>query len=376
MYTLENKRISSCMTSVSATPDSTRSVPKSPPEHVQLLADDLTGACDAAVAFLGKGRGVRVWLHDRAIFEAPETVQAVVTASRHLEPEQAAKAVLRASAALRKNHGTLLFKKIDSTLRGPLAAELLAAQQAMRCRAILLAPAFPSNGRTVQDGILRVQDASESIQRISIFACFPDHLHQQMTLIARAEEIAAALHSGKTILVCDSTTQRDLEALASAALQVEGMLYAGSSGLARALAAVSALPTDSEELPVAPRTLVISGTAHPVTELQLRQIDLGPLPGTTLLRVRCEPGDQEQIRAACSARDPQALVLTGGETALFVLRALGADSLLLRGEFAPGIPWAVAQGGLASGRIVVTKSGGFGAAFTLNHLLHRLSGQA
>jgi hypothetical protein len=36
----------------------------------------------------------------------------------------------------------------------------------------------------------------------------------------------------------------------------------------------------------------------------------------------------------------------------------------------------VAQGGLADGKIVVTKSGGLGAASALNQLLQRVSGRA
>jgi uncharacterized protein YgbK (DUF1537 family) len=67
-------------------------------------------------------------------------------------------------------------------------------------------------------------------------------------------------------------------------------------------------------------------------------------------------------------------VLTGGDTALLALRALGVHSLVLRGEFAAGIPWAVAQGGLAQDRIIVTKSGGFGTATALNQILYALSG--
>ncbi len=349
--------------------------PRLPPQ-IRLLADDLTGACDAGVAFLRTGRGVRVWLQGRALFAAREAVQAMVTGSRHLEPEQAADAVRRAAAALRKDSGALFFKKIDSTLRGPVAAELLAAQQSMRSRAVLLAPAFPSEGRTVQGGVLQVQDASGSVQQISIGECFPEDLRRQLALIARPAEIALALGSGKTILVCDSATQQDMEALASAGLAAEGMLFAGSSGLARALASVSGAPASQEELPSAGRTLVICGTVHPVTELQLRQIEYGRLPDATLLRIRCGPGDEERIRAASSSADPHAWVLTGGETALLALRALGVESLLLRGEFAPGIPWAVAQGGLADGKIVVTKSGGLGAASALNQLLQRLSGRA
>jgi uncharacterized protein YgbK (DUF1537 family) len=68
----------------------------------------------------------------------------------------------------------------------------------------------------------------------------------------------------------------------------------------------------------------------------------------------------EFIMAAFSAEKPAALILTGGETASFVLRALGATGINLAGEIAPGIPWGMVEGGIADGCTVVTKSGGFG----------------
>jgi D-threonate/D-erythronate kinase len=365
------------MPSLSAIPDSTQpEASLSLPAHVWLVADDLTGACDAGVAFLRTGMGVRVWTGDHPCFDSAEKVQAVVTASRHLTHTEAARIVSQASASFSAKDGDLVFKKVDSTLRGPIAAELLAAQQTLGSQAILLAPAFPATGRIVCNAILHAEDASGNRQQISILDLFPKDLQDRIAVISRAEEIAPALCSGKTILICDSATQDDLDALAHAAQPLHGLLYAGSAGLARALAALYPLDSTPDELPKVERTLLICGTTHPVTELQLGEVNYGLLPGAMLLRIACASGDEEHARAAFTSFDPQALVLTGGETALLALRALGVHSLVLRGEFAPGIPWAIAQGGPAHGRIVVTKSGGFGAASALNQLLHALTGAA
>ena len=117
------------------------------PERVYILADDLTGACDSAAAFLRTGHPVRVWLDSQNLSPAPG-VQAFTTASRNLPPSEAAVAVYSAAFALSEIPHSLIFKKIDSALRGQIAAELLAANQALHTRAILLAPAFPATGRT------------------------------------------------------------------------------------------------------------------------------------------------------------------------------------------------------------------------------------
>lgn len=347
------------------------------PRNVWLLADDLTGACDAGVAFLRTGMGVRVWTGDRALFDDRAPVQAVVTASRELDAEAAAEAVSLAAAVLRRDDQTLFFKKVDSTLRGPLAAELIATQDALNARAILLAPAFPATGRTVQGGVLEVRsEARAASWRLCIRNLFPSALRDRIALISRTEELVPALDSGRTILICDSASQEDLDALARAAQPLQGLLYAGSAGLARAIAGLYPADTIPARLPSAPRTLLVCGTAHPVTVLQLGHVYHARLPGVTVLSIRCESGDEQRVRDAFISADPRALVLTGGETALLALRALGVHSLMLRGEFAPGIPWAVAQGGAAQDRTIVTKSGGFGAASALNQILHALAGTA
>ena len=50
----------------------------------------------------------------------------------------------------------LLFKKIDSDLRGHVGEEVSAAMDASRARIAIVAPAFPAMGRTVEHGMLRV----------------------------------------------------------------------------------------------------------------------------------------------------------------------------------------------------------------------------
>ena len=55
------------------------------------------------------------------------------------------------------------------------------------------------------------------------------------------------------------------------------------------------------------------------------------------------------------------LVLTGGDTAIAVCRALGGSGMVVRQEVAPGIPMCALIGGDYEGAPIVTKAGGFGA---------------
>jgi uncharacterized protein YgbK (DUF1537 family) len=344
-----------------------------------ILADDLTGACDAAAPFVRPDRTVRVWLGPSISFPASEPVQAIHTASRTLPPRDAATAVVGAAGQLPHAPDTLIFKKVDSTLRGPIAAELIALQQALNARAILFAPAFPATGRVVRNGVLEIRGSIEDAERRSVRDLFPAGLQSRIALVPNAASIPAALSSGKLLLLCDASTQDDLDAIARAALSLPGLLFAGSAGLANALAKLDSLPALEAPLPLASRVLFIAGTTHPTTTLQLDR--LADLPASSAvqthqLRIEPAPDAGQQIRDAFLQFQPKALFLTGGDTAQLAVTALGAHSFLLRGEFAPGVPWGIAQGGLLDGRIVITKSGGFGTPDLLCDILKALGRSA
>jgi len=144
--------------------------------------------------------------------------------------------------------------------------------------------------------------------------------------------------------------------------------------LAHALASLELKVQTGHSLPTAAQTLLVVGTEHPVTRLQLENLVDGD-PSARVLRIRCEAQDEERIYKEFKNFDPQALIFTGGDTALLAARALGAHSFLLRGEFAPGIPWGLVQGGAAHNRVVITKSGGFGSTTIFSDIFNSLSGR-
>ena len=349
--------------------------PATSTQRVLLIADDLTGACDAAAAFF-PGRSVRVWLGPAPDGDNRDSVQAFNTDSRGLRPEDAAIAV--AECALNSSHDALLFKKLDSAGRGPIAAELLAAQHALNTAIALFAPSFPAHGRIVRDGVLHIHQTSGGHTQLPLLSLFEPEHHPSIAVVDSPVDLVAAVASGKRIAICNAETQEELEAFARTATALPGrVLYAGSSGLARALAAVhyTAETQSQQQPPVAPGTLFIIGTPHPVTQLQLLRLET-ERPDADLLLIHSEEEDAEVVRTRFAQAEPQSLVLSGGDTALRVLRALGARSISLRGEILPGIPWGIIDGGLAHQRTVVTKSGGFGSSNTLSRILTTLSGQA
>ncbi len=283
--------------------------------------------------------------------------------------------VSNAVAALGSDPNSLFFKKVDSALSGPVGAEILAAQRVLSTRAVLFAPAFPSAGRVVSDGILEIRDATGQLKLVGLAGLFPLTVRHRIGLVSSPSELAPLFESGKTILVCDSATQADLDSIVRAAQELPGLLYAGTAGLALALANLNLVRQPALLVPPAERTLIIAGSPHPATKLQLQSLDHDRFDGVRLLRIGLPIAAEARIRSAFQSHAPQALVLTGGETAMLAVRALDAHSFVFQGELAPGIPWGLVQGGVAHGCTVVTKSGGLGALTAFNDILAALQGQ-
>ncbi len=124
-----------------------------------ILADDLTGACDAA-GTLTRYAPVRVGLTARI---PPGPVVAVDLDTRGLDPQRARRRV--AWAARRVPPGALIYKKVDSQLRGNLVAELNGLLDAGR-GTLVLVPALPEEGRTTVGGVHRIGGRRVALRRL------------------------------------------------------------------------------------------------------------------------------------------------------------------------------------------------------------------
>ncbi|MBI2468781.1 MAG: four-carbon acid sugar kinase family protein [Candidatus Rokubacteria bacterium] len=355
-----------------------------------IQADDLTGACDTGAPFAARGLATVVLLPDaRRPASLPE-VLVVDTESRGLAPE-AARARARAAAARLASHRPgVLYKKVDSTLRGAVAAELVGALEGAGCGRTVLAPALPAQRRTVVDGLLRVasrpagetavaRDSRFPATGASVLALLGPEGPHPATLVPLAtvrrgpEAVRRRLDRCEASFVCDAETDTDLADLAAAVNGWPGLL-AGSAGFVGALAA--RLP----RVPGRPHglrrpLLVVAGSAHPVTRLQVARLEargvpvLTPPPADTGDRATIVQALADAARREIERGAPRTLLLTGGETAYSVCRTLGAAAIALGGELEPGVAFGVLLDGPFEGLAVITKAGGFGDADTLVHVL-------
>ena len=386
--------------------------------RVAIIADDLTGAADTGVQLARAGYRTAVAFRDAPIPPA-EDLDAVAldTDSRGLPAGFAAKRVVKAAHAVRG--ASIVYKKLDSTLRGPIASELSAALGASGRDRAVVAPAFPAAGRTTEDGVQLVRGVPVHETEARDDPRTPVREGHVPTLLAAAstsvlslsvEDLAdpAAVRRALESAVCivaDAAREEDLEALVRAVPDPDEVLWAGSAGLAVALGRVYPGPQAGKtQPPPAParRVLVVVGSLSGVARGQLRSlveygcaaVPLSGAEGEALGKVRealsgraCAAlhsaeervssgdvaGALAEVAGVLSGESLfDALVLTGGDTAVGVARRLGAVGVRLEGEVEPGIPVGTLIG--PKPYRVVTKAGAFGEPGTLVEAVQILLG--
>src|SRR5262249_34322008 len=142
------------------------------------------------------------------------------TESRNDLPDAAREKMQQVCRLLREQDAILLYKKIDSVMRGNIGAEVEAAMEEGEHPFAVLTPAFPAMGRALESGVLHVDAPSPQAGRH-----FPSLLAEQG--LARVAHLPlGTIYSGDGVLtaemerlrgqgfrylVADAVTDSDLE---------------------------------------------------------------------------------------------------------------------------------------------------------------------
>lgn len=361
------------------------------------LADDLSGALEVAAAFHGAGRpAVVTWSFDGWDACGPDDVVGFNTETRNAAPEAAAEAVARALAHGRKRGGRLLFKKIDSTMRGPVAAELAAVTAALPDTTLLFTPANPHAGRTVRDGVLLVQGVPVAESEFALDPVMPVRV-SSIRGVVPPEAIAR-------VIVLDATSEEDLRrGLVSRAAAGGPWVAVGSGALAREFARRfaggpgQATPQSPPSIPEPGPVLFVCGSAHPLNRAQaarltaergIRVLEVNPLgPEPAIAAAMAEIGAKaaaglhiapragaggfvdsraaltaivEAARGVVAQTGVRRILATGGETARALCDILEIRALRVLGDVEPGLVLAGAENAAGVWRLAI-KPGGFGS---------------
>jgi D-threonate/D-erythronate kinase len=345
-----------------------------------IIADDLTGAADCAIAFAKRGlESVVAW--DRHRDAGDIQVLSVDAATRSLPPAQAAKRQVDVLAA-HYRPGLRLYKKIDSTVRGQPAAELAGllaftpAKFRGQPRLAIVAPAFPGTGRVTVNASIVVQGvpleqtplwarehtyASANLREILGRAGLNAEVLPLKTIAQGSEAVgthlASARKRGLAAVACDAKTESDLAAVAVGSLPMaDEVIWVGSAGLAAALAAEEA---DSEQparipagMPGPKNVLVVVGTLAEASRLQAKTlVETGlvrhvPISADALFGGPCTPAWQtgsKQLAQHFAAQEDVLLELE-----------LAANPDLSRGVLLAGRLAALVEGAGSFGGVVAT----------------------
>lgn len=392
-----------------------------------VLADDLTGAADCAARCFAAGLSAQIQLavsvHDLSELPADRSMS-FSSDSRHLPPGAAAERVRGILAPLTARPDVRWYKKIDSTLRGNIGAELDAMLDCLagagQIAPAVVSPAFPAQGRGVEAGRLVYPGSSQAVslplllsQQSRRSVAHVDLATVRSGPSALARHMAGLRTAGVEVFAADAMSDEDLDALHAAALAGLGdALFCGSAGLVSVLArsivrsagasaatSPSGPPLPAQEIPGHGPVIVAVGSGSPMAHAQIAR--LSAIPGCLAWQVGAEraagapalfagvsvllyhlpaPAADVQVEGAQARRmadllaeatveaihrtAANRLVLVGGDTAVHILSRLGVARLDVVAELQPGMPLTVGEGSgdlpAARPRAIVLKAGNHG----------------
>jgi len=349
--------------------------------EVAVIADDLTGAADCGIAFAVAGVTTFVAFAEGPV-PARARVVAIDTDSRQLSRAGAEERARAAGRRAVDEGWRTIYRKIDSTLRGHVGAELaatlaVAGRAEGQDRLLVVAPAFPAVGRTTQDGRVLVGGVpldetevwrksgmagpSEPASMLRV-AGVPSEVAPLATVRAGPEALAGTLaelvRRGVRAVVCDAAEEGDLTCVAEAGARLAiPPLWAGSAGLARHLPAALGLAREASAPAAIEATadgpvLLLVGSRSSVSREQARRVAAQPdvetiaLPPEDLLAGGPDLGRASARVAAALAAGRDVLVLISLETVLgleqgpalaaALARLAAAHVSMLRGLVATG----------------------------------------
>lgn len=252
-----------------------------------IVADDFTGANDTGVQFGKKGlRSIIVTDKDH-ITKSLNDCDILIydTESRNDEKDIAYSKAYEAGRMV-NSKVKYIYKKLDSTFRGNIGAEISGLMDSLEIRHAIVVPALPDNGRITKNGNVYVKGvllAETEFARdpktpvtdsfipgiISLQTAKSVEVINHHELLSGKHNLIAVLqnliHKGINIIVIDAETNGDMDLIAGSISEIkEKLLYVGSYGLAEYL------PEYLNIKKVSKTNIIIAGS---VSEVTIKQIE-------------------------------------------------------------------------------------------------------
>ena len=253
-------------------------------EKIIIIADDFTGANDTGVKFAKAGYNTSV-TSSHCEYDYNSDIMVINTETRLIDKNEAKEKINLFLNNLKVDSNKIIYKKIDSTFRGNIGAEIEALLNKFDYNVCVVANAFPSMNRTIVNGISYVngieldktdfaKDPINPIKTSYIENILKDQTDYSIKLV-KVDDI----HNGKfqkdinndinadkkIIYVCDSEKDDDLLSISNILKEhLNKILTVGCAGFADAL-----LNTINNFTPIC----FVSGSLSKISMKQLKIIN-------------------------------------------------------------------------------------------------------
>ncbi|SDL09205.1 four-carbon acid sugar kinase family protein [Halarsenatibacter silvermanii] len=320
--------------------------------EVLVIADDLTGANATGVLLSKEGFRTASFDYPLPDFEselADFAAAAVNTASRGIAAGKARERVEKTAADILESGELpeLINKRLDSTLRGNIGAELDGLLAALGDDyAAVVVPAFPSSGRICVGGYLLVnsrplertgaaEDPKTPVNKSFVPEIISRQTGRQIGRVELREVLAGGYRleealrrrrqEGCEIIVCDAVEEEDIDVIARALQNIEFNFVTADPG-PFTRAAASLLP-GRKKAPSSKKVVMAVGSATEITREQLDYLEVNRDPA--LVKADVKKLLQPELRKEEISRCQNDLRKRAGESSIIgVVSARTRDDVL------------------------------------------------
>ncbi|MEM2929093.1 MAG: four-carbon acid sugar kinase family protein [Nitrososphaerota archaeon] len=268
-------------------------------KSILIIADDFTGANDTAAQFSKLGFSSITILNPNSLKRLLKTydVIAIDTESRTLDPKISYEILSKIGKSIKEigiSNNTLIYKKVDSTLRGNIIEEIKGLYDILNPDIIIFVPAYPKQGRITIEGVhmvnsvpidqtifgkdLRTPVKSSNIPSI-FMPIFGDNYKHIFLEELRSNELSKIINNYK-VLSFDIENDNDIKILVEKLFKIKNkrkIIWVGSAGLAEYIA-YNIINIRKKIKPF----LIVIGSPNEITKNQVRKF-LNELGGYLIL---------------------------------------------------------------------------------------------
>ena len=270
---------------------------------IAVIADDFTGA--AEIGGIALRLGWNAIIDTRVVKDTETDILIIATNTRSMPPQEARKIIRELTLQLLGLQPQIIYKKIDSVLRGNVGEELLEQMDISQKRRALLIPANPSLKRIINEGIYYYEglplkhstfadNVKHRISTSNVIELMGERSAKSTVVISKGEPMPdTGLIIGNTI---DET---DLDHWAGR-LDGETVMAGGSSffnALLRKIK-VNDLPADPVGFAFGKKAIYVCGSAFPLSRSVVEDArKAGQYVSYMPTRMFCNPADQAAYMA-------------------------------------------------------------------------------